>query len=77
MSNGDILLLLDGRMLRIEDVKSPGGLAAVLYIDRDEESYTDLDKLHIEANLGQSTNVLATFYTTRGIHLRLNRMNKV
>lgn len=73
---GTVLLLMDGRMLRIVE-KRKDGLSAVQFLDRDEESFIELNKLHIERDLGQDDQVVASFYTSRSIHLRLNRMNKV
>ena len=35
------------------------------------------DKLNIKKNLGQKSDVLFQFYAIRGIHLRLNKLNKV
>lgn len=74
--DGDVLLLMDGRMLRVMEMRKDG-LNAVQFLDRDEESYIAFDKIHIEGNLGQNDYVIASFYTSRSIHLRLNRMNKV
>lgn len=76
MKNGDILLLSDGRLLRVEKC----GIAcytSVLYIDKEEISHVDTDNLLISDNLGQSSAILATFYAARSVHLRLNGFNRI
>jgi hypothetical protein len=74
--DSDVLLLMDGRMLRVMEMRE-NGLNAVQFLDGDEESYIAFGKIHIEGNLGQNDYIIASFYTSRGIHLCLNRMNKV
>lgn len=75
---GDILLLDNGRVVRIEDIGSLTGSVddqlMLQYIDRDGMSYEfDPYALDIERNLGQSEAVLSSFYSARSVHLRLNR----
>ena len=77
MKNGDVLLLGNGQMLRIiqkdaeiEHIRE----GIVQFIDKTEETYLDLANLDIGANLGNSPEVVATFYSTWGLNLRLNRM---
>jgi len=75
---GDVLLLLDGRILRVMCLRSnslnDSDLSIVQFLDRNEESYISLNTLHIEHNLGQNCHILAYFYMSRSIHLRLNKM---
>lgn len=78
MKNGDILLLMDGRILKVVDSKpSLGGLVTVQFIDREEESYLDIKKLDIENNLGQDGNAAFNFHIARSLHLRLNRLSNI
>lgn len=79
-SEGDILLLTDGRILRVVDTTSFGSdsnMMLVQFIDRSEQSYIERDNLDIESNLGNSGAALANFHAIHGIHLRLNRLNGV
>jgi hypothetical protein len=78
--DGDILLLVDGRILRVMDTKSFGSssnMGLVQFIDRSDQTYIDLDTLDIESNLGSSGAALANFHAIHGIHLRLNNLSKV
>lgn len=76
---GDILLLDNGRIVRLEDVGAMDYYTTPLilqYIDRDGATYEfSPESLDIEKNLGQSEAVLASFYSMRSVHLRLNRAN--
>jgi hypothetical protein len=78
--NGDILLLTDGRILRVVDNESFGSssdMMMVQFIDRNENSFVDKDTLDIEANLGRSGAALANFHAINGIHVRLNKLGNV
>lgn len=79
MRNGDVLLLLDGRMLKLLESKSEfeGFLPCVQFIDRDECTYCDFESYEVASNLGQEPTVLATFSAIRGVHLRLNKMARM
>ena len=77
MKDGDVLLLEDSRMLRI--IQKDAGIEHIVggivqYVDKNEESYTNLDKLVVQENLGNSPEVVATFYTAWGVHVRLNNL---
>lgn len=78
VNNGDIVLLSDGRMFRIVDVTpSYDEMIYIQFVDRDELSFVEYNRLDIEANLGKDPQALAMFHSIRGIHLRLNRMNQI
>lgn len=77
LEGGDVILLTDGRLARIakDIIKYRNSTEYVLlqFIDKSGEHYQEDDgTLDIERNLGQTDEVLASFYTARGIHLRLN-----
>jgi hypothetical protein len=77
---GDILLLVDGRILRVLDTTSLGSLSDMIlvqFIDRSESTFVDKNTLDIESNLGRSGAALANFHAIHGIHLRLNNLSKV
>jgi hypothetical protein len=78
--NGEILLLIDGRILKVVDSHSFGKdstMIQVQFIDRSESSFIDADSIDVESNLGNSGAALANFHAIHGIHLRLNRLNGV
>lgn len=76
MKDGDVLLLQDSRMLRIIQ-KDPQidqiMVGIVQFVDKNEESYVDFDTLEVQENLGNSSEVVAGFYFSWGIHVRLNK----
>lgn len=74
---GDVLLLGDGRLTRVvSEMKFfPSGIGYVMFqfMDQPGETMQDDDRtLDIERNLGQSEQILISFYTARSIHLRMN-----
>lgn len=75
VKNGDIILLLDGRMLEVLSSELNGDI--VQFVDRDESSMIDLSTVHIEVNLKRSDLALMSFYSARSVHLRLNKINKI
>lgn len=69
---GDVLLLSGERLTRVEEIEKD--TAALQHIDREGLSYElELHTLSVEKNLGQSNEVLASFYSARSVHARLNR----
>jgi len=77
MNNGDVLLLQDSRMARI--IEKDSGIehikeGIIQFADMLEETYMDLEKLTVEENLGNSPQVVATFYSTWSVHARLRGM---
>lgn len=79
IKDGDILLLYNGNLVKILEVKSMewNEMSNTQFMDKDEYSFSDIEDLHIHRNLGQSPEVYATFAAARSIHLRLNALNKV
>jgi hypothetical protein len=73
---GDVLLLSNGRLARMaSEIKlDPSGNYFMLqFVHERGETFQDDDgTLDIERNLGQTDEVLTTFYAARGIHERLN-----
>ena len=74
---GDVLLLTDGRIGRVSgDLKKyhSGKLYFMIqFMDQNGETFQEDDgTLEVERNLGQSDDILANFYMTRSIHMRLN-----
>ncbi|HVN97774.1 MAG TPA: hypothetical protein VMT62_15195 [Syntrophorhabdaceae bacterium] len=75
---GDFLKYYDGRLCKVLEKCDPVTKTTVLqFIDRDEPSWMEVDKAFVETNLGASREVSASFYSARGIHLRLNRMKGI
>lgn len=77
MNTGDVLLLEDGRMVRI--LEKDSGIehireGRVQFADYWPETYLDIETLEVEANLGSSPEVVASFYSAWSIHKALNRI---
>lgn len=76
-----IVLLSDGRILKVIesssfDTKKKKGLICVRFMDRDEHSYVEGEKLDVvEVNTGLTA--LMIFESSRSIHVRLNRLSSV
>lgn len=79
MEKGEVILLLDGRMLRIQEKLVVGSeeLAVVLFVDAYDEGYFNISEIYDGKNLGQSAPVLASFYSARSIHSRLNGFRSI
>jgi hypothetical protein len=76
--NGDMLKFYDGRILKLLEKIDPNTkLSIVQFIDRRDPTWMRLDESVMEINLGQSKEVIASFDTARGIHLRLNKMKGI
>jgi hypothetical protein len=78
-SEGDILMLPNDRMIHVQYISAPHCPDYVLvdYVDSSEIGYLDPEKLEHAMNLGSSKEVLATFWATRSIHVRLNRIKDI
>lgn len=78
----DILLLANGRMLKVIDPAhgdNPhmGDYSMITYMDSDEQTYCNFRELNIAKNLGKSKEILAIFHAAQSIHVRLNRIKSV
>jgi hypothetical protein len=73
LKENDIFLFSDGRMCQFRMRWPNVDLVYVQFVDRDEETNFDPQYLDGAKNLGQSSEVLASFNAARGVHLRLNR----
>jgi hypothetical protein len=74
---GDVILLTDGRLARVaSEIKkyhSGADYFMLQFMDKSGEHFQEDDgTIDIERNLGQSEDTLASFYTARSIHMRLN-----
>lgn len=77
MKTGDILILLDGRMLRILHLDESSDVMNVQFIDKDDSNYLIQTGLYVQDNLGTEPAVIAMFNAARSIHTRLNQLAKV
>lgn len=74
---GDVLLYL-GDLLRVDSLPAAThSMAMIEHIENEGVSYFEIKEPNIQLNLGQSSEVLATFYATRRIHSRLNRFKGI
>ncbi len=76
---GDVLLLLDGDMIRIIETENSHfrNSYTLIYIHDYITWHMHISMLKVEKNLGQSSEVLAAFYATRSLHMRLNKLKNV
>jgi hypothetical protein len=72
LKENDVFLFPDGRMCQFRMRWPKVDLVYVQFVDRDEETNFEPRYLESAKNLGQSSEVLAAFYSARGIHKRLN-----
>lgn len=77
MKDGDVLLLTDGRLMKVLETKTAIGMTCVQYVDSDNFSYVSADDLDIGHNLGQGPIILAHFHGLHSIHVRFNRLGRV
>ena len=75
--DGDILLLSDGRLLRVLDSVAWDTMNCVQFVDRDECCYIEIKEVEIEHNFGKDPAAFMNFQLAHGLHLRLNRLAKV
>lgn len=70
-----VYVLTDGRMFKALEAPEEG-LACVLFVDKDEPCYLEPASLDIMTYcVSPAANI--SFYASRSIHIRLNRMTKV
>lgn len=78
MKAGDVLILSDSRMCRVIDLDNEiAGLpdvSTVQFINRNQETKIPLRVLKEGENLGQEPEVVASFYSTWSLHVRMNNM---
>lgn len=77
LSEGDIFMFPDGRLVQFLERWPRVDMVRVQFIDRDEETSFEPRHLEVAKNLGQSESVLLTFHSSHGIHKRLNRLSRV
>lgn len=77
LNENDVFVFPDGRICQFRSRWPNVDLVFVQFVDRDEETNFEPKHLEVAKNLGQSDEVIMTFYSARGIHKRLNRLSKV
>lgn len=73
---GTVLLLSDGRLLRLLEVGTDKELDEVQFVDREEPSFLRSKELDLEDNLGRSPSVLCQFYAAWNIYKKTKLDNK-
>lgn len=76
-----VYLLADGRMFKVVDSsrydsETGSGIVCVQFVDKDECSFVEANKLDIVA-FDRGVSGMISFAAARSIHIRINRMSKV
>jgi hypothetical protein len=76
---GDVLLLTDGRLARVEsEMRVITRYFMLQFADMSGQTYQEDDgTLDVERNLGQSDLVLSNFYMVHGIHAAISKIRAV
>lgn len=75
--DGDIILLSDGRLLRVLDSVALDTMSCVQFVDRDECCYINIKEIKLQHNFGKDPATSMNFQLARGLHLRLNKLAKI